>query len=102
GGAAHGRAGARGEGREASESGPRQAAASQLCANAPRPSSLAPCPSLIARAIALRRKILELRVLAEERQLDHAGRAIALLADDDLGEALVGGILVVVLVAIDE
>src|SRR4051794_903906 len=48
------------------------------------------------------RDVLEPRVLAEERQTHGADRPVALLADDDLGGALVRAVLVVDLVAIDE
>ena len=48
------------------------------------------------------RGVLEPRVLAEERQPNGADRPIALLADDDLGGALVLRLGVVDLVAIDE
>ena len=34
------------------------------------------------------RQILEPRVLLDERELGDAGRTVALLADDDLGDAL--------------
>ena len=47
-------------------------------------------------------EILEARVLAEEGESHHADRAVALLADDDLGDALVLRLRVVDLVAIDE
>src|SRR5690606_10215346 len=56
----------------------------------------------VAARVGIRREALELRVLAEERGLDHAGRAVALLADDDLGGALFRRFRVVVFVAIDE
>src|SRR5438132_859645 len=49
-----------------------------------------------------RSKILEARVLPEESQAHGADRPVALLADDDLGDALVLRVLVVHLVAIDE
>src|SRR5687767_15171133 len=48
------------------------------------------------------RVVLEARVLAEEGQLHRAVGAVTLLADDDLGDALVGRIFVVDLVAVDE
>src|SRR5690606_497714 len=48
------------------------------------------------------RVVLELRVLADESQPHGADRPVALLADDDLGGALVDGIGVVDLVPIDE
>src|SRR5690606_33320774 len=38
----------------------------------------------VAARVAVRRETLELGVLAEERELDDPGRAVALLADDDL------------------
>src|SRR3982751_6628988 len=57
---------------------------------------------LVARAVVLGREILELGVLAEERELHRSGRSVTLFADDDLGLALVGRILVVVLVAVIE
>src|SRR6185312_16615049 len=75
----------------------------------PTPSTAArspfPIPDfrlLVARAVVLGREILEFRVLAEERQLHRSSRAVTLLADDDLGLALVGRFLVVVLVSVDE
>src|SRR3546814_12892604 len=48
-------------------------------------------------------QVVEARVLAEELELDRPGRAVSLLADDDLGQPLVLRVfLVVVLVAVDE
>src|SRR5207342_3568110 len=48
-------------------------------------------------------KVVEAGVFAEELELDRAGRAVTLLADDDFGKALVRRVfLVVVLVAVDE
>src|SRR6185437_1992040 len=58
--------------------------------------------SLQSADVGFRRVILELDVLAEEGQLDGVDGAVALLADDDFGDALVVGFLVVDLVAIDE
>src|ERR1700722_2007755 len=52
--------------------------------------------------IRLRRVVLELGVLAEERQLKVAGRAVALLRDDDVRDALARRVLVVYLFAIDQ
>src|SRR5689334_204382 len=46
--------------------------------------------------------VLESRVLAEEREAHGADGTVALLADDDLGGALVRAVLVVHLVPIDE
>src|SRR5579871_2948952 len=48
------------------------------------------------------RVVLELGVVAKEGQLHRVGRAVTLLADDDLGQAFIGRFLVVVLVAVDE
>src|SRR5690606_19973679 len=42
------------------------------------------------------REVVEAGVLAEELELDRARGAVSLLADDDLGQALVGRILLVV------
>src|SRR5215216_7303151 len=44
----------------------------------------------------------ELGVLLHPGELDLAGRTVAVLADDDLGDALVVGVGVVVLVAVEE
>ena len=55
-----------------------------------------------ARADVAGREVLELRVLALERQLHRADRAVTLLGDDDLGDARLLGFLVVVLVAVDK
>src|SRR5450755_560671 len=56
-----------------------------------------------AAAGAARRKVVELRQRLVEEQLHHAGRPVALLADDDLGHArLLARVLVVVVVAVDE
>src|SRR3954470_2263825 len=56
-----------------------------------------------------RRQVLRLRLVVEELgdvvaedELEVADRAVALLADDDLGDPLLLGVLVVDLVAIDE
>src|SRR5438270_2264652 len=46
--------------------------------------------------------VLEPRVLPEERELDRPDGAVPLLADDDLRDPLVGRLLVVHLVAVDE
>src|SRR5205085_3194149 len=55
------------------------------------------------RAVPLRaREVLELRVLAEECQVDRVGRAVAVLLDDDLRFALFLRLLVVVVLAVDE
>src|SRR5471030_2172174 len=48
------------------------------------------------------RVVFETRLLANECQINFADWAVALLADDDLGFALVGTLAVVDLVAIDE
>src|SRR5882672_4288636 len=48
------------------------------------------------------RVVLETRVLSQEGELYGADGSVTLLADDDLGDALVGRILVVDLVAVDE
>src|SRR5690348_17043807 len=58
--------------------------------------------SLETPRITVRRIIRELRVMPEERQPHRAGRTVTLLADDDLGRALVRRIRVVVLVAVNE
>src|SRR5699024_3097392 len=48
-------------------------------------------------------KVVEPGVLAEELELERTRGTVSLLADDDLGQALVLGVfLVVVLVAVDE
>src|SRR6516165_12319611 len=48
-------------------------------------------------------EIGELRVPAQERQLRHAGRTVAVLGEDDLCDSLLVGLLAeVVLVAVDE
>src|SRR5262245_36920253 len=71
----------------------------------PRPSltpvtvTFIPARSSVSRGV---RQVLETRELAEERQAHRADRPVALLADDDLGDALVGAVRVVHLVAIDE
>src|SRR5450631_2270933 len=52
--------------------------------------------------VRFRRVVLELRVLAEERQLHIAGGAIALLRDDDVCDALARGVRVIDLFAIDQ
>src|SRR5206468_359461 len=75
------------------------AAGAQLPSPAPRslfPASLKPSVK------AVRRVIGELRVVPEECQPDRPRRTVTLLADDDLGGALVARIGVVVLVAVDE
>ena len=49
------------------------------------------------------RQTLELGDAVDERELDRAGRAVTLLADDDLGHAgFLAGVLGVVLVAVDK
>src|SRR4051812_15461433 len=48
------------------------------------------------------RQVRELRVALEERELLRSGRSVAVLRQDDLGETLLIGLLVVVLVAVDE
>ncbi len=49
------------------------------------------------------RQVGELRVALQERELDRVGRAVAVLGEDHLGQALLVGLLrVVVLVAVDE
>src|SRR6266516_5710027 len=45
---------------------------------------------------------LESGVLFQEGKLDLARRPVALLTDDDLGDALVLGLLVIDLIAVDE
>ena len=55
-----------------------------------------------ALGVGLRRVILELGVLAEEGELHVAGGAVALLRDDDVGDALARGVRVVDFFAIDE
>src|SRR5262245_9269098 len=67
--------------------------------NAPRVSRRAP------RSHGSLREVLEPRELVQERELDAADRAVAVLADDDLRDALVLGlrlVLVVDLGAVDE
>src|SRR5438105_2103807 len=54
------------------------------------------------RVIRRRLVVEELRDVVSEDELEIADRAIALLADDDLGDALLLGVLVVNLIAIDE
>src|SRR4051794_8222467 len=49
-----------------------------------------------------RREIRELRVALEERELHRVGRAVPVLGEDHLGEALAVRLLVVVLVPVDE
>src|SRR6187551_1871782 len=48
------------------------------------------------------RQIRELRVALEERELDAVGRAVAVLGHVHLGDPLLVGLVVVVLVAVDE
>src|SRR5439155_7156348 len=60
----------------------------------PAPSSRPSSPS--------RSQIREFRVALQEREPLDAGRSVAVLGEDDLGEALLVGLLVVVLVAVDE
>src|SRR5271163_4442623 len=55
-----------------------------------------------ALGVGFRRVVLELRVLAEEGQLHFARGAIALLGDDDIGDAFARGVGVVDVFAIDE
>src|SRR5271155_4147331 len=55
-----------------------------------------------ALGVGFRRVILELRVLAEERQLHFARGAVALFGDDDVGDALARGVRVVDVFAVDE
>src|ERR1700722_4184080 len=55
-----------------------------------------------ALGVRLRRVVFELGVLAQERQLEGAGRARALLGDDDVRDALARRVLVVYLFAIDQ
>src|SRR5690606_40491147 len=57
---------------------------------------------LLAAAKVILGEVFKAGVLAEERQAAGADGAVALLADDHLGDALVLGILVVDLVAVDE
>src|SRR5688572_32707250 len=54
------------------------------------------------REAVLARQVVEPGQLAVEHGLDRADRAVALLADDHLGHATLGGVLVVDLVAVDE
>src|SRR5690554_1352114 len=54
-------------------------------------------------AVAVRRQVLEAGVLADEGHVHRADGAVTLLADDQLGQALVVGVVRIVdLVAIDE
>src|SRR5580658_10771310 len=55
-----------------------------------------------ALGVRFRRVILELRVLAEEGQLHFARGTVALLGDDDVGDALARGVGVVDVFAVDE
>src|SRR2546421_10086354 len=52
----------------------------------------------------LRRRcqVCELCVSLQERELDPVGRPVPVLGEDHLGQALLVGVLVVVLVAVDE
>src|SRR5882672_1432339 len=59
-------------------------------------------PAEYAFAIRLRRVVLELGVLAEERELNVTGRAVALFGDDDVRDTLACGVLVVHFFAIDQ
>src|SRR5690606_20675278 len=69
----------------------------------PCPGRAPPSPArLLEASDAVAGQVVEAGVLAEELQLHGAGRAVTLLADDDLGQALVRRVLVVVLVAVDE
>src|SRR5580692_11393083 len=52
--------------------------------------------------IGFRRVVFELGVLAQEGELHIAGRAIALLGHDDVGNALARGVLLVHFFAINE
>src|SRR5690606_15236723 len=75
-------------------------------------SRLSPCiasagdffNSLLVHAlpVRLRDEVLELRELAEERQVELADRAVALLRDDDVRDALAGRIGLVDLFSVDE
>jgi hypothetical protein len=70
----------------------------------PRPGcASAACQRGKGQVIAAARQTFEPGQHVQERQLDGAGGAVALLADDDLGHAgLLAGVLGVVLVAVDE
>ena len=57
---------------------------------------------LFVELVTARGQIVEARVLADKRQLDRTNRAITLLADDDLGDALVFGIRVIDLIAVNK
>src|SRR3546814_5157685 len=79
---------------------------SRLPPGSPRTATLCPCTPLFRSsegAEVVVAQVVEARVLAEELELDRPGRAVSLLADDDLGQPLVRRVfLVVVLVAVDE
>src|SRR3984893_15424946 len=55
-----------------------------------------------ALAVRLRREVLELGVLAQERELQVAGWAVALLGDDDVRDAFARGVLFVHFFSIDQ
>src|SRR6266478_4347444 len=65
-------------------------------------SNLPPLRRLERRGRPATREIVEPRELAAEAKVYAADRAVALLADDDLGHALVAAVGVVDLVAVDE
>src|SRR5579863_971828 len=68
-----------------------------------RPSFSSVASLLLAAVKVLRaREVVELRVLADERQPNRPDRTVTLFADDDLSRALVGAVGVVNLVAVDE
>src|SRR5271170_3799633 len=52
--------------------------------------------------IGFRRVVFELGVLAQEGELHIAGRTIALLGDDDIGDALARGVLLVHFFAVNK
>src|SRR5580700_6889352 len=54
-----------------------------------------------ALGIRFRRVVFELGVLAQERQLKVAGRAVALLGDDDVRDAFARGVLFIHLFAVN-
>src|SRR5271170_3880197 len=80
---------------------------SKLCRSAPVSmvaltiGVMRPSPKY-ALGVRLRRIVLELGVLAEERELHFAGGAVALLGDDDVRDALARGVGLVHFFAVDQ
>src|SRR6266404_6184963 len=70
--------------------------------DASAPSQRGEAAASLRRVIRSGLVVEELRDVVSEDELEIADRAVALLADDDLGDPLLHGVLVVDLIAVDE